>query len=109
MKKTSKPKKLSSGAMRRNQEITKDLAKAEKRRELQKEKASISSEAFVKNSRAFKKKLKKMTSVEQEFSMFSVVKNPNKIRKNEVTIDQHTTIKKEPMLYKLEGDTGWLS
>lgn len=95
----------SAGAQKRAQEKAKDMAKAEKRRKLEKERADAQRKKTAQLLRSGKlKKAKPKTGL---FALFSSLPNQPAIRRIDVVTDQHTTIKKVPNQYRLEGDTGW--
>lgn len=100
-------KSRSTGAKNRNQERERDLAKAEKRRALEKERSDAQRKKTVELLRSGKLKAKKNKPEKGVFSMFSSLYNPPKIRRQDVVIDEHTALKKESNKYRLEGDTGW--
>lgn len=100
-------KARSTGAQNRKQEIQRDLAKAEKRRTLEKERAEAQRKKTVEYLRSGKLKHKKGKPGKGLFSMFTSLPNQSTIRREDVVIDEHTSSKKEPKQYRLEGDTGW--
>lgn len=100
-------KARSAGAQKRAQEKAKDMAKAEKRRKLEKERADAQRKKTAELLRSGKLKLKKAKPQTGVFALFSSLPNKPAIRRIDVVTDQHTTLKKVPHQYRLEGDTGW--
>ncbi|WP_415260918.1 hypothetical protein [Pseudomonas chlororaphis] len=100
-------KSRNTGAKNRNQERERDLAKAEKRRVLEKERSNAQRKKTVELLRSGKLKAKKNKPEKGVFSIFSSQCNPPIIRREDVVIDEYTSLKKEPKQYRLEGDTGW--
>ncbi|OLU35689.1 MULTISPECIES: hypothetical protein [Pseudomonas] len=101
-------KAKSGGAQKRQQEKERDLAKAEKRRALEKERAAEQLKKTVKFLRSGKVKLKKSKQKQGVLSTFTSMPCQPKIRREDVVIDEHTSPKKEQNPYRLEGDTGWV-
>lgn len=97
----------SAGAQKRAQEKAKDMAKAEKRRMLEKERAGTQRKKTAELLRSGKLKLKKAKPQKGVFALFSSLPHQPAIRRIDVVTDEHTTLKKIPNLYRLEGDTGW--
>lgn len=93
--------------MNRKQEQERDVAKAEKRRALEKERVEARRKKTVEYLRSGRLKLKKGKPAKGLFSMLSTLPNQPVIRREDVVIDEHTSSKKEPKQYRLEGDTGW--
>ena len=100
-------KARSTGAQNRKQERERDLAKAEKRRILERERADTQRKKTVEHLRSGKLKLKKSKPGKGLFSMLSSLPHQSTIRREDVVIDEHTSLKNEPKQYRLEGDTGW--
>lgn len=100
-------KSRSTGVKNRNQERERDLAKSEKRRALEKERSNAQRKKTAEFLRSGKLKAKKNKPGKGVFSIFSSLINTPIIRREDVVIDEHTSSKKEPKLYRLEGDTGW--
>lgn len=100
-------KARNTGAKNRNQERERDLAKAEKRRLLEKERSDAQRKKTVELLRSGKLKANKNKPGKGAFSIFASLYNPPVIRREDVVIDEHTLLKKEPKQYRLEGDTGW--
>lgn len=101
-------KTKSGGAQRRQQEKEKDLAKAEKRRALEKERAAAQLKKTVNFLRSGKAKLKKSKPKQGVLSIFTSLPCQPKIKRENVVIDAHTSPKKVQSEYRLEGDTGWV-
>jgi len=58
-----------------------------------------------KQLRSGKLKLKK---IKENKVPFPLPLDHQRIKREDVVIDRHTTSKKEPNPYRLEGDTGWI-
>ncbi|WP_313323351.1 hypothetical protein [Stutzerimonas nitrititolerans] len=101
-------KARSGGAQKRQQEKERDLAKAEKRRALEKERAAAQLKKTVELLRSGKAKLKKSKCKSEAPSMFSSLSQQTIIRREDVVIDKHTSPKKKQNQFRLEGDTGWV-
>ncbi|EGH71124.1 hypothetical protein [Pseudomonas syringae] len=97
----------SAGVQKRAQEKAKDMAKAEKRRMLEKERADTQRRKTAELLRSGKLKLKKAKPHKGVFALFSSLPHQPAIRRIDVVTDEHTTLKKIPNQYRLEGDTGW--
>ncbi|ATV20821.1 hypothetical protein CFN58_05495 [Pseudomonas avellanae] len=100
-------KARNTGEKNRNQERERDLAKAEKRRALEKERSDAHRKKTAELLRSGKLKINRKQPEKGVFSIFSSRLNPPKIRREDVVIDEHTSLKKEPKIYRLEGDIGW--
>lgn len=96
-------KRKSAGAQDRDAQRAKDLAKAEKHRALEKERASDRRKQIVERLRSGELKIKKLA----DQSSRPVIPCSRPIRKDGVVMDEHTTLKKVPNHYRLEGYTGW--
>lgn len=77
-------------------------------RVLEKERAEAQLKKTIAYLRSGKIKLKKFKPRKGVLSMFSLLPNQPKIRREDVVIDQQTSSKKEPNQYRLDGDTGWI-
>lgn len=89
------------------QEKAKDMAKAEKRRNPEKEWADAQRKKTAQLLRSGKLKLKKAKPKTGLFALFSSLPNQPAIKRIDLVTDRHTTIKKVPNQYRLEGDTVW--
>lgn len=107
LRKFMRKKARNTGEKNRNQERERNLAKAEKRRALEKERSDAQRKKTAELLRSGKLKVNKKKPGKGVFSIFSSLHNPPTIRREDVVIDEHTSLKKEPKLYRLEGDTGW--
>jgi hypothetical protein len=103
---TSK-KGRSAGAQKRAQEKAKDMTKTAKRRKLEKERADAQRKKTAELLRSGKLKLKKAKPQTGLFALSSSLRHQPAIRRIDVVTDEHTTLKKVPNQYRLEGDTGW--
>ncbi len=97
----------SAGAQKRELEKAKDMAKAEKRRRLEKERADAQRKKTAELLRSGKLKLKKAKPQAGVFALFPSLPHQPAIRRIDVVTDEHTTLKKVPNQYRLDGDTGW--
>mgnify|MGYP000309314851 CR=1 FL=1 len=101
-------KAKSGGAQKRQQEKERNLAKAEKRRALEKERAAVQLKKTVEFLRSGKAKFKKSRNQNEAPSMLSSLPQQQIIRREDVVIDAHTSPKKKQNQFRLEGDTGWV-
>jgi len=97
----------SAGAQKRALEKAKDMAKAEKRRKLEKERADAQRKKTAELLRSGKLKLTKAKHQIGVFALSSSLPHQPAIRRTDVVTDEHTTLKTVPNQYRLEGDTGW--
>jgi len=97
----------SAGAQKRAQEKAKDMAKAEKRRRLEKERGDAQRKKTAELLQNGKLKLNKAKPQIGVFALVSSLPHQPAIRRIDVVTDEHTTLKKVPHQYRLEGDTGW--
>nr|WP_256995997.1 hypothetical protein [Pseudomonas aeruginosa] len=93
--------------MKRQQQLAQDLAKAEQRRELEKERAAEQRKKLIQHLRSGAK-LKKIRQKKGELNLFSSSPGPARVRREDVIIDVHTNSRKPLPEYRLEGDTGWV-
>lgn len=99
-------KKARSQAIQvRKRREEKDLSKAEKRRQLEQLNAAARRLKLIELLRTKAKGVQpRQATADRNLSCPC----PDKIRREDVTIDAHTDSRKAPRLYRLEGDTGWV-
>lgn len=100
----SKKARVASARNRKHQK-ERDIAEAEKRRALERERADAQRQKTIEQLRSGKLKLKK---IKENKVPFPLPLDHQRIKREDVVIDRHTTSKKEPNPYRLEGDTGWI-
>lgn len=100
--------RISAGAQKRRKEQEKDLAKAEKRRALEKARAEGNRKRTMELIRSGQIKLAKTKPSSGIFGLHTSLPNLPRVRRDDVVLDEHTTPKKEPSPFTLDGDTRWV-
>lgn len=92
---------------KRDHELRKDFEKAESRRTKAKQRAEVRRKELAETVRKGKKS-KKNKRNRDEFNISPGTPPTPRIRREDVSIDEHTDSRKALPLYRLDGDTGWI-